>query len=163
MNAETPSTALEHSVAHARFTLQRVYPASPERVFRAWADPASKNRWFVESEGWEITEYSHDFRVGGREHGRFAQKQGDPVYSNETVYFDIVPQHRIVLAYAMARDGTTISASLLTVELRAEGEGTRLILTEQGAFLDGHDASPMREQGWGELLTGLGNEIARAA
>ncbi|TDR39999.1 uncharacterized protein YndB with AHSA1/START domain [Tahibacter aquaticus] len=162
MKADTSSTAVEHSVAHAQFTLQRVYPVSPERVFRAWADPAAKNRWFVEGEGWEITEYSHDFRVGGRERGRFAQKQGDPVYTDETVYFNIVPQQRIVLGYSMARDGTPISASLLTVELRAEGDATRLILTEQGAFLDGHDATQTRELGWSELLSALGKEVARA-
>lgn len=154
-------TAAEHSVAHAQFTLQRSYPASPQRVFRAWSDPAQKNRWFVEGEGWAITEYSHDFRVGGREHGRFAQNAGDPVYTNDTVYLDIVENRRIVLAYAMARDGSPISASLLTVELQAEGEGTRLLLTEQGAFLDRRDSSSQREQGWEELLAALGREITR--
>ena len=159
MSADT--TAAEHSLAHAQFTLQRSYPASPQRVFKAWSDPAQKNRWLVEGEGWAITEYSHDFRVGGREHGRFAQKAGDPVYTNDTVYLDIVENRRIVLAYAMARDGNAISASLLTVELQAEGSGTRLVLTEQGAFLDRRDSSLQREQGWEELLTALGREIAR--
>lgn len=155
------STAADHAVAHAQFTLQRSYPVSPARVFRAWSDPAQKNRWFVEGEGWAVTEYSHDFRVGGREHGRFAQNTGAPVYTNDTVYLDIVENRRIVLAYAMGRDGNAISASLLTVELHAEGSGTRLVLTEQGAFLDRRDSSPQREQGWEELLAALGREIAR--
>ncbi|RUU02407.1 polyketide cyclase, partial [Mesorhizobium sp. USDA-HM6] len=42
----------------------------------------------------------------------------------------------------------------------AEGQGTRLILTEQGAFFDGHDTSATREHGTGELLDALGAALA---
>lgn len=37
----------EHPVLHSSFTLERSYPATPERVFAAWADPAAKARWFA--------------------------------------------------------------------------------------------------------------------
>jgi len=37
-----------------------------------------------------------------------------------------------------------------------EGAGTRLVLTEQGAYLDGHDTSAQRQHGTGELLDALG-------
>jgi hypothetical protein len=37
--------------------------------------------------------------------------------------------------------------SLATVEFRAEGGKTRLILTEQGVFLDGYDGVQSREEG----------------
>ena len=37
----------ERSATHGTFTLERVYEASPARVFKAWADPAIKARWFV--------------------------------------------------------------------------------------------------------------------
>ena len=36
----------ERSVVHATFVVERDYPASPERVFEAWADPSAKERWF---------------------------------------------------------------------------------------------------------------------
>ena len=39
----------------------------------------------------------------------------------------------------MHLDDTRISVSLATVELKPAGKGTRLIFTEQGAFLDGYD------------------------
>ena len=55
----------EIAVAHGMFTLERRYDASPERVYRAYADPAAFRRWFVEGEGWTIHEWVHDFRVGG--------------------------------------------------------------------------------------------------
>jgi uncharacterized protein YndB with AHSA1/START domain len=73
---------------------------------------------FAEDEGWRIEEYGLDFRVGGREHGRFRRGNG-PETRNETVYLDIVPDRRIVMAYTMALDGKSISASLGTVEFEA--------------------------------------------
>ena len=44
----------ERSVTHATFTLERTYDAPPAKVFKAFADPAIKRRWFVEGEGWEV-------------------------------------------------------------------------------------------------------------
>jgi uncharacterized protein YndB with AHSA1/START domain len=72
-----------------------------------------------------------------------------------------VPDERIVYAYEMHRDETRISVSLATVQLEAEGVGTRLTYTEQGAFLDGEDEPEYREQGTGSLLDALGAELGR--
>jgi uncharacterized protein YndB with AHSA1/START domain len=54
------------------------------------------------------------------------------------------------------------SAALTTVELAADGGGTRLLLTEQVAFLDGVDGTASRQRGWGALLDRLGDAIRRA-
>jgi uncharacterized protein YndB with AHSA1/START domain len=70
-----------------------------------------------------------------------------------------VPGERIIYAYTMAQEETLISASLLTVEFKSEGGKTRLLLTEQGAFLDGADQPTNREAGWNELLDSLGKEV----
>lgn len=56
-----------------------------------------------------------------------------------------------------------ISASLATVELKPEGKQTRLVFTEQGAFLDGLDQVVDREQGWREILGHLARELERDA
>ena len=40
-----------------------------------------------------------------------------------------------------------LSVSLVTIELEPVGAGTRLRFTEQGAFLDGHQAPAEREHG----------------
>lgn len=152
----------DRSVEHATIVIERHYDATPAEVFAAWADAAARERWFVAAEGWAIAEYSHDFRVGGREQGRFAQKQDGPVYGNDTLYWDIVPARRIIFAYTMARDGAVISASLATVELRPDGLGTLLVFTEQGAFLDGGDQPRFREHGWNDLLDRLGVALTGA-
>ena len=148
----------ERTVVHDTIVTERTYGHSPDRVFAAWRDPAIKREWFAEGEGWRIEEYGLDFRVGGREHGRFRRGNG-PETRNETVYLDIVPDRRIVMAYTMAVDGENISASLGTVEFEAVGGGTRLIYTEQGAFFVGADGPSARKQGWNALLEQLAAKL----
>jgi hypothetical protein len=55
----------------------------------------------------------------------------------------------------MDRDETRISVSVATVEFEPAGTGTRLIVTEQDVFLDGHDKVEYREHGTKELLNSL--------
>jgi uncharacterized protein YndB with AHSA1/START domain len=147
-------------VHHDTIRIERRYAAAPGRVFRAWADPAARERWFVREEGWE-SEYAQDFRVGGRESGWFRQPCGER-YVNETQFQDIVPDARIVFAYTMARGEDRISASLATVELVPDGTGARLLFTEQVALLDGGDNAKDREEGWRGLLDKLAAEVEPA-
>jgi uncharacterized protein YndB with AHSA1/START domain len=74
-----------------------------------------------------------------------------------------VPDQRIVSTYEMLMAETRISVSLATVDLKPAGNGTRLVYTEQGAFLDGHDTPAQREHGTRELLNALGAELERQA
>jgi hypothetical protein len=50
--------------------------------------------------------------------------------------------------------------SLATLQLTADGAGTTLSVTEQGAFLDGYDDAGSREHGTGMLLDALGASLA---
>lgn len=154
----------QRSVNHSTFVIERNYPATPERVFTAFADPAKKRRWFVEGEGFEIESFEMDFRVGGTERSRFRGTSG-PVQGmamgNDTTYQDIVPNQRVVFAYTMTVGGKRISASLATIEFLPAEKGTTLVFTEQAAFFEGGDGPQMREQGWQELLNQLEKELTR--
>jgi uncharacterized protein YndB with AHSA1/START domain len=149
----------KRSVVHSTFSVERTYPVSPARVFAAFSNPATKRRWFVEGEGWQIDEYQLDFRIGGHEISRFRFQGGAPMH-NDTIYLDIVPEQRIIFAYSMTISDAPLSASLATVELVPAGGDTRLIYTEQGAFLDGADSTSRREHGCRSLLERLGEELA---
>lgn len=151
----------ERSVTHATFRIERAYEAAtPEQVFFAFADEASKRRWFVEGEGWEIDSFETDFRPGGVERSSF-RYQGGPVVSNETIYHDIVENERIVSAYSMTVGENRISVSLGTIEIIAIEGGAKVVYTEQGAFLDGHDDVAQREAGCRELFEALALELER--
>jgi uncharacterized protein YndB with AHSA1/START domain len=76
-------------------------------------------------------------------------------------YQDIVPDERIVYAYRMSLDGVPISVSLATIEIRPEGSGARLTVTEDGVFLDGYEDNGSREAGTGWLMDQLGASLAR--
>jgi uncharacterized protein YndB with AHSA1/START domain len=150
----------ERTVTHSTFVIERSYPVPPARVFAAYADSEIKARWFVGPEGWVTTEVVHDFRVGGRDINR-GGPSGGPIHSYEAEYQDIVPDRRIVTSYIMHMDETPISVSLATTEFKPEGSGTRLVFTEQGAYLDGFDDGSERERGSAMLLDALGAELER--
>jgi uncharacterized protein YndB with AHSA1/START domain len=159
----------QQSVVHSTFTIERDYPASPSRIFAAFADPATKRRWFADPRS-EVTEFTMDFRVGGRETTRFVLQggpEGAPAKGteirNETTYHDIVTDRRIVLAYTMAIADRRVSASLATFELRPSPLGAKLLFTEQGAFFEGADGPKGRERGWRELLSQLDGELRKSA
>jgi uncharacterized protein YndB with AHSA1/START domain len=108
---------------------------------------------------WVIAEQSYDFREGGRERKRFGPKD-DPRFVADTLYLDIVPQRRIVFSYSMTSRGEPVSVSLTTVEMSPDGAGTRLLLTEQVAFLDGKDNAANREEGLASMLDKIGESLA---
>ncbi len=150
----------ERSVTHGTFRIERVYDAKPARVFRAWADPEVKARWFRGPDQWRRDSYRLDFRVGGTER-LSGGKPGEPMHIYTAAYHDIVAERRIIIAYDMHVGETPISVSLATIELTPEGKGTRLVFTEQGAFLDGYDDAGGRERGTMELLDKLDGELRR--
>ena len=126
------------AIAHRTFSIERSYPYPAAKVFKAFADPRIKRRWFAEGEGWEIETYTSDFRVGGEEISRF-RFQGGPLITNDTRYLDLIQERRMVFSYYMTIAGKPLSASLATVELVPEANGTRLIYTEQGAYFGAED------------------------
>jgi uncharacterized protein YndB with AHSA1/START domain len=156
------SETLERTVSHGVFTIERTYPGMrPQRVFDAFGTAEGKQGWFSgPDERWTIVEREFDFRVGGIERlvGRWTTGM---VTRFEAIYRDIVPGERIVYAYDMHLDDRKISVSLATVEFKPAGDGTRLILTEQGAFLDGFDDGGSRERGTQELIDKMSGWLAR--
>jgi uncharacterized protein YndB with AHSA1/START domain len=154
---KTSSTA-PRSVVHATFCIERTYPAAPAQVFKALTDPAAKAKWFTGGEGYTLLAREMDVRPGGREHLKGRWKTG-VVSTFDAVYHDVVADERIVYAYEMHLDERKISVSLATLELKPAGTGTRLVMTEQGAFLDGHDDAGSREHGSNFLLDALGNSL----
>jgi uncharacterized protein YndB with AHSA1/START domain len=145
----------KHGVKHASFSIERVYEATAARVFEAWSNPESKRRWYFCDERWVLTEHTFDFRVGGRERLK-VRPPGEAVHAFDGLYQDIIPERRIIYSYDMHVGSDRISVSLATVEFAPERAGTRLVFTEQGAFLDGLSSPEEREEGTAVGLDNLG-------
>jgi len=150
----------ERSVIHDTFSVERTYPAAPSRVFAAFASREAKDAWGddpdLEPADGTADSTEFDFRPGGRE--RFGFKYESRTYSYHALYYDIVPDQRIVYSYEMYADGARISVSVATIEFGKNGDGTALTWTEQGTYLDGIDgpqAPALRKEGTTEMLDGL--------
>jgi uncharacterized protein YndB with AHSA1/START domain len=149
----------ERSVTHSTFVIERDYPFPPAMVYAAWATEEGKSRWFGGDEAaWTPLERTFDFRVGGRERAVGRWRSGT-VSGFEALYWDIIPEQRIVYTYEMHIDDRKISVSLATVEFGLAPGGTRLKVTEAGAFLDGYDDAGSREHGTKGLLDRLGESL----
>jgi uncharacterized protein YndB with AHSA1/START domain len=157
----------ESSVIHDTFTIQRAYPATPGRVFAAFASEEAKEAWgdtgdVEAAESAQPSEF--EFRVGGRE--RFTHKYQGTTFRYDGLYYDIVPEQRIVYSYEMYAEDVRISVSLATIEFAKSGDGTELTWTEQGTYLDGIDgpeAPQLRRGGTAEMLDGLTSYLERRA
>jgi uncharacterized protein YndB with AHSA1/START domain len=99
-----------------------------------------------------------DVRVGGRESLK-GRLEGGMVSTFEAIYYDVIPNERLVYSYEMHLDDKKISVSLATLQLKATAGKTTLMVTEQGAFLDGYDDAGSREHGTGHLLDALGASL----
>jgi len=157
----------ERSVLHDTFVIERAYPAAPSRVFAAFASKEAKDAWGdtgdLSEPGADAGDSALEFEIGG--HERFGFGYQGVSYRYDAFYYDIVPDQRIVYSYEMYADGVRISVSVATVQFApaADGTGTTLTWTEQGAFLDGFDgpdASSLRQGGTEEMLEGLAKYLA---
>ncbi|MBX3607214.1 MAG: SRPBCC family protein [Piscinibacter sp.] len=144
---------------HTDFVIEREFAAPPEAVFQAWADPEAKRRW-SDCHAEHTTDYQLDFRPFGHETHRVDYPDGR-VQQIEKVFFDIVAARRIVFGYDIRLDDRRLSVSLVTVEFFASRRGTRMVYTEQLAYLDGHQDLDQRRRGTQESLDRLGAQLSR--
>jgi uncharacterized protein YndB with AHSA1/START domain len=157
LHVDEAPTESGRTVSHGTFVLERTYRHAPRTVFDAWAVREKKHKWFPEAPDFlaSIGAYELDFRVGGREHLDGLFPSGSR-FEYDSIYDDIVDDRRIVATYDVRINEKRISVSLLTVEFEpTEDGGTHLVMTEQGAFLDGMDTNDERIKGADESLDGL--------
>ena len=151
----------EQHAQHGTFVIERLIEAAPAQVYAAFASAPAKARWFSAPQA-EVLVREFDFRVGGAErlYCRWppaAHRHQPSVRTTDfrARYLDIEPDRRIVYVYEMYLDERKISVSLATVEFRPHANGTRLVITEQGAFLNGYRDESAREAGTNGLLDQL--------
>jgi uncharacterized protein YndB with AHSA1/START domain len=132
-------------------TLKRKLKAPAEKVFAAWTDPEKIVRWFgpAETESGSVRA-DMDVRVGGRY--RFNFKTADGEYHEVGgTYREVVPGERLVFSWAW--HSTPERESLVTITLKADGDGTLLTLHHERFFdqkaRDGHN------RGWTGTLEKL--------
>jgi uncharacterized protein YndB with AHSA1/START domain len=156
----------KQTITHASFTIEKTYAVSPERVFRGFANPETKKRWYGARDPMTTERFEMDFRAGGIDHMVYRFGKGMPLpegtkLSYETRYQNIVVNARIIWVYTMSINDQVASSSQASIELLPKGKGTEMVFTEQGAYVEHADGAQMREGGWKQLFERLNEELAR--
>ncbi|ODT04466.1 MAG: ATPase [Mesorhizobium sp. SCN 65-20] len=149
-----------NAVQHTTFVIERELPAGPRHAFRFWSDPILKKQWNDCHPDWTVLEDCFDFRVEGTEAKRWRMPDGTELTFRAN-YFDILPGQRIIYGFEMSLGGQRVSASMATVELQPEGQLTRMVYTEQMAFLGDSRSMQARIAGTGTGFDKLVEVVAR--
>ena len=110
-------------------TIKRRFRAPPAKVFAAWTNPQELAKWMGPSGTVAVTAEA-DLRAGGRYHIRIVVP-GDE-HNVSGVYREIVPNEKLVFTWAWR--WTPERESLVTISLKADGDGTLMTFTHEQFF-----------------------------
>ncbi len=130
-------------------TLKRRLNAAPEKVYAAWAQPANLMRWFGPDSG-AVTRAELDLRVGGRYTIVFHTEDGEEHHVSG-LYREVAPNEKLVFTWAWR--STPERESLVTVQIRPDGDGTMLTLIHEQFFDE--PARDRHREGWSGALDKL--------
>jgi uncharacterized protein YndB with AHSA1/START domain len=137
------------------FVVERSFDHSVCAIYGAFTTLEAKRVWYGGANDWEVTRHTLDFKVGGWEnwHGR---PNADALWmTNDALFYDIVPEERIITGYTMTMDGKLFTVSQQVLEFSARGTGSHLKLTEQILYIDGVDHHDNRVEGTEGMLAKL--------
>ncbi|MEO5669777.1 MAG: SRPBCC domain-containing protein [Ramlibacter sp.] len=127
----------------AALCITRHYPASPEKVWRAWTDPQALSHWFGPGDIDSVTRAELDVRAGGRYHIAFRTADGEE-HDVSGVYQDVHAQR--LLSFTWAWKSTPERVSLVTIEFEPKDGGCELRFRHD-RFFD-KAARDNHERGW---------------
>jgi uncharacterized protein YndB with AHSA1/START domain len=135
-------------------TIKRRLKAPPAKVFAAWTDPEKVKGWMGPGEV-EVLAVECERRAGGRYRWLMRAQSGEDL-DVSGVYREFVPDRKLVFTWAWK--STPERESLVTVDLKPDGDGTLLTLTHEQFFDE--DARDRHRQGWEGAINKLEKFVA---
>src|SRR5215469_3638614 len=133
--------------------ISRTYPASVERVFKAWTDANQLGQWFAPSDDY-TTKASVDLRIGYEYRIAITHKGGN-VHNVVGTYRLIEPPRKLI--YTWRWEGAPAD-TLVTVDFATEGDATKVTITHE-QFLTTEDRDRHNE-GWKGCAERLDRKLA---
>jgi uncharacterized protein YndB with AHSA1/START domain len=137
--------------------ISRNYPASVERVFKAWTDANQLGQWFAPTDDY-TTKADVDLRVGHEYRIAITHKGGN-VHTILGTYRLIQPPSKLV--YTWRWEGGPMADTLVTVDFAPEGEATKVTITHE-KFTNTEDRDKHNE-GWNGCLNRLQRTLTASA
>jgi uncharacterized protein YndB with AHSA1/START domain len=145
--------------AHAfELRLERIIDAAPEKVFKAYTDPAILAQWFA-PKPWKIVDPIVEPRPGGRFNFTMHGPDGE-VFPNSGVFLDVVPNRRIITTDAFTSAwkpaGQPFMVAQVDMEPTADGKTkyTAVARHWNEAAMKTHEQMGFHE-GWGTVADQL--------
>ena len=134
------------TTAKPSLTLKRRLKAPPAKVFAAFADPEKVKLWMGPGEVKALIAET-DTRTGGRYRWLMQAPNGEQ-HDVSGVYREVIPNQKLVFTWAWK--STPERESLVTVEIKPDGDGSLLTLTHEQFFDE--DARDRHQGGWNGAL-----------
>ena len=138
-----------------KISLQRIFKASPEKVFKAFSNSDGMAAWLPPN-GFVCQVHSMDFKIGGCFKMSFINFGTESSHSFGGEYLEIISNEKLV--YTDVFDDPNLPGKITTtVEIRAVLCGTELIVTQEG--IPAAIPTEMCYLGWQESLEKLKNLV----
>jgi uncharacterized protein YndB with AHSA1/START domain len=134
---------MKQEAAKKVLTIERVFNASPERLWAFWTDPKKYAKW-LNPAPIDLVIHEFDVRPGGKV--RFDMPQPDGSKNPQSGVFHVLEPYRRIVS------GEPDKSFLLEVTFKPEGEKTRMTIKVTGVPEDFHK---MATVGWGKGLDKL--------
>lgn len=137
--------------------ITRVLPFSREQIFRAWTEPEQMKKWFGPGE-FTVPFAEADARTGGAYRIGMKPPDGGDVFYVGGVFQEFVPPEKLAFTWRWESEGPEGGKTLVTVQLRPQGDGTELTLTHQR--FPSEEAKQHHNEGWLGCLDKLQKALA---
>lgn len=142
--------------------LTRLIDATPDKVFRAWTEPALIVQWFAPLP-WTTSSAVTDVRPGGSTAITMRSPEGEE-FPNPGVYLEIVPNRKIVFTDAYISAWTPSEKPFFTGILTFEEENGKTRYTARAVHWTVEDKEAHEKmgfhEGWGQCADQL-NELVK--
>jgi uncharacterized protein YndB with AHSA1/START domain len=155
LNAAAART--EERQADRTLVIERVFKASPEKIFRAWTDPAILVKWWG-PEGFKAApDCQMDVRVGGAWRATMVSPQGE-AHVSSGVYREIAPPKRLVFTWGWEEHGKRGHETVVEISFEPARDGTRMRFVQ--SIFETTNSRDMHSQGWTSSFSNLERVLA---
>lgn len=147
----------EQTAQSRELVLERLIDAPPERVFRAWTDPALLKQWFM-PKPWTVASAELDVRPGGANVIVMRSPEGQE-FPNRGVYLEVVKNQKLVFTDAYTQAWQPSDKPFMTGIITFENFGGKTKYTACVRHWSEADRKQHEEmgfhQGWGQATDQL--------
>lgn len=152
MSMDNP-TDIQADLEQLTMTVQRVFSAPPDAVFKAWTEQERLSQWWGPKD-WTVPFCTVDLRPGGVWHYCMQSPDGGIKSWGKAVYNEVVPGQRLVYTDSFSDEAgnTTPGMPVMTIEVDFLDEGGKTRVVSRTRFAGKEEIESLLKMGMEEGL-----------